>query len=455
MRDPFRTADINALHTLIVQGALDPAALSEWTITSSKELDPTFHFWVCHDPDDLRRQARESCLRLAGGQPLRALEAMPIGVKDIFNTMHYPTQMGSPLWKDFTPGNDARVVSTLRNGGGLVAGKTVTAEFAVHAEPTTVNPHNPALTPGTSSSGSAVAVALGVVPVALGTQTGASITRPASFCGIYGFKPSFGLMPRTGVLKTTDSLDTIGFLCSRFGNLRPVFETLRVRGMNYPVSHKALSDQARQSRPQGRPWKILLAKTHTWQQATEEARGLLLDYARRLAESGEVEIIEAPLPVGVERCHELHATIYDKCLSYYFKDEGRQEMLISAAIKEMLTHGAGIDVREFNAAVAEQERLCASMDTFLQGYDAVLSLSTADAPPPREASPPPDPGLMWTMLHLPSISAPCLTTAHGLPLGVQFAARRFNDRLLLTLLDGLHAQGLIPSGPNPIAPHSA
>lgn len=451
MRDPFRTSDISALHQRIASGELSATALSEWTIARSQDLDPRHRFWVCHDPGALRRQAQASQARFEGALPIRPLEGMPVAVKDVFNTADYPTQMGSPLWKDFRPGNDARVVYSLRNAGGLVAGKTVTAEFAVHAEPETLNPHDPALTPGTSSSGSAVAVALGVVPVALGTQTGASITRPASFCGVYGFKPSFGLLPRTGILKTTDSLDTVGFFSSRLGNLRRAFDVLRVRGMNYPLSHQALMDPARQSPAPGRPWRILLAKTHTWSQATGEARALLLAYARELASCGAVEIFEDPLPSGLEQCHELHSVIYDKSLSYYFKDESRQEMLISRAIKELLAHGAGINLADFQAAVTQQERLCARVDAFLQGYDAVLSLSTAGPAPLRDTYPPADPGLMWTLLHLPSVSVPRFTSKDGLPLGAQFSARRFNDHLLLKLLDELRSRNLVPAGPNPVA----
>ncbi|MBU1042434.1 MAG: amidase [Proteobacteria bacterium] len=451
MLDPFRATDISTLHEWIARGEIRASELSEWTIARSKDLDPHYHFWVCHDPDNLRDQARLSQARVTEGQTLRPLEAMPVGVKDIFNTHDYPTQMGSPLWKDFRPGNDARVVYSLRNAGGLVAGKTVTAEFAVHAEPETINPHNPALTPGTSSSGSAVAVALGVVPVALGTQTGASITRPASFCGIYGFKPSFGLLPRTGILKTTDSLDTVGFFSSRYGNLRRVFNVLRVQGMNYPLSHKALMDQERQSPTPGRPFKILLARTHTWDQATEEARSQLLAYAHELSASGAVEIFEDPLPGSLEQCHILHSIIYDKSLSYYFKDESRQEMLISPAIREMLAHGSSVGVSDFHAAVARQEQLCASVDAFLTKYDAVLSLSTAGPAPLRDTYPPADPGLMWTMLHLPSISVPRFATKEGLPIGVQFSARRFNDFLLLGVLDTLRALDLVPAGSFPVA----
>ena len=180
--------------------------------------------------------------------------------------------MGSELWCDFKPGNDARVVYYLKNSGGIIAGKTVTAEFAVHELNETLNPHNVELTPGTSSSGSAVAVALGMVPVAIGSQTAGSIIRPASFCGVYGFKPSFGLIPRTGSLKTTDTLDSIGFFVSHPSDILLVLETIRVHGPNYPLSYRAFKDLSRQNKPRNRPWKVALAKTHTWSHATDYAK---------------------------------------------------------------------------------------------------------------------------------------------------------------------------------------
>ena len=128
----------------------------------------------------------------ARGEALGTLAGVPVGVKDVFNTLDLPTEMGSPLWRGFTPGNDARSVFGLRRRDAVIAGKTVTAEFAVHTPGPTTNPHDPTRMPGTSSSGSAAAVAAGMVPVALGTQTAGSIVRPASYCGVFGFKPSFG-----------------------------------------------------------------------------------------------------------------------------------------------------------------------------------------------------------------------------------------------------------------------
>ena len=166
------------------------------------------------------------------------LKNIPFGAKDIMNTILFKTQMGSSIWKNFTPGNNARIIDDLISSGAILVGKTETAEFAVHKLNKTLNPYDISRTPGTSSSGSAVCVANGDVPFSLGTQSAASIIRPASFCGVWGFKPSFGLIPRTGVLKTCDTLDTVGFFTSHQKSLRTVLNVIRLKGKNHPFIYK-------------------------------------------------------------------------------------------------------------------------------------------------------------------------------------------------------------------------
>ena len=150
----------------------------------------------------------------------RDLGSIPYLAKDIFNTKLFKTEMGSIIWKDFCPGNNARIIDNINSSGGILIGKTVTSEFAIHAANKTLNPFNKSRKVGTSSSGSAVAVALGVIPFALATQTAGSIIRPSSFCGIFGMKPTYGLLPRTGILKTTDTLDNPGFLTGNIHSLK-------------------------------------------------------------------------------------------------------------------------------------------------------------------------------------------------------------------------------------------
>ncbi|HUQ18424.1 MAG TPA: amidase [Gemmatimonadaceae bacterium] len=420
-------------------------------VEQTDKFGDRFKVWVTFDSNTLHRHAEEIQKRLDSGVPLRRLEGIPVGVKDIFNTIDLPTQMGSPLWRGFTPGNDARVVHSLRDAGAAIPGKTDTAEFAVHAIGNCLNPHDVTRTPGTSSSGSAVAVALGIVPVAVGTQTAGSITRPASFCGVYGCKPSFGLIPRTGMLKTTDSLDTIGFFCAMQEDIERMLDVLRVHGSNYPVSHAALTDDARQDKPGNRPWRVALVRTHTWDFAADYARDALVSFASRLAEDRNIVVNDVSVPAEMSSAHDVHQTIYDKTLSYYFRDEFENPDQISPIMKELIERGQSVSVGSYHSALRAQDSLTHSMDDFFDDYDVIVSLSTSGEAPPRNEMEQPDPSLMWTLTHLPVISAPVFTSPSQLPFGVQFAARKYNDLLLLRFTDYLARLGLIPSGVNPSA----
>lgn len=446
----FLNKSIDEIHACYRDGTFGPAELAQICTDRVMELEDRYHAWVSFDKEILLKQADEIKHRLKKGEAIRLLEGIPVGIKDIMNTNEFPTQMGSPIWKDFTPGNDARVVYNVRNAGGVIPGKTVTAEFAVHTLNETLNPHDKNRTPGTSSSGSAVAIALGMVPVALGTQTAGSIVRPASFCGVYGCKPSFGLIPRTGMLKTTDSLDTVGFFTVFYRDLERVFNVLRVHGPDYPLSHAALNDSKRQSKPQARPWRVAFVRTHTWEYAYDYAKDAIESWARKLSDARDIEIVETDLPSEMERAHEIHATIYGKTLSYYFKEEYKKAELVSPIMNEIIRRGNELSVEQYLKALKEQEKLCHIMDNFMQQYDALISLSTAGEAPLREDTEKPDPALMWTMTHLPGISAPVFTSPGGLPFGVQLVARKYNDLLLFKFSSYLRSMDLLPAGVNPL-----
>ena len=423
---------------------LKPDEITAAALGNIKELDPKYFAWVVYGNEELFAQMRSRQDEICGNNP-RLLENIPVGVKDIFNTSDFPAQMGSPLWKDFTPGNDARAVFNLKRRGALIMGKTITAEFAVHALNETLNPYDPAKTPGTSSSGSAAATALGMVPAAIGTQTAGSIIRPASFCGVYGCKPSFGLIPRTGALKTTDTLDTIGFFAVHLKDLRVIFDGLRVWGENYPIGNSALTDSARQKKPQGRPWRVGFVRTYTWKSAPLYAREALERFMQNLTAQNDVGIKEATLPEAMQQTHAAHETIYNKALSYYFEREYRQADFVSKIMNELVQRGREIGVEEYKRALALQAELIFRMDSFFRDFDVIISLSTAGEAPLRKTAEMPDPALIWTLTHLPAVNVPLFKTASGMPFGMQIAARKYNDYLLFEFLDYLQEQGLIPA----------
>lgn len=450
---PFHEHSITAIVDGFREEKLSPRDVAQWCIDAYGRMEPQVHAWECFDPDRLIEGAAAAAARLAAGEVPRALEAIPVGVKDIFNTADFPTQMGSPLWRGFTPGNDARVLYDMKRHGALVPGKTVTAEFAVHTLGKTLNPHCETASPGTSSSGSAVAVAAGMVPVSLGTQTAGSIVRPASFCGVWGCKPSFGLVPRTGMLKTTDSLDTVGFFVAHASDLQTVFDAVRVHGRDYPISHSALSDTARQTAPSERPWRVAVVRpTAVWGNAVGYARQALDAWCTQLGKDLRFDLIEAELPGDVNNAHELHSTIYDRALAYYFKEEFKRAELISPVMNELIASGQSITPEQYEQALSQQVVAGRAMDAFFAGFDVLITLSTGGSAPPREQVELPDSALIWTLSHLASVSAPAFTSPEGMPFGIQLVARRYNDPLLFRFVDELVERGYLPPGCNPAVP---
>jgi Asp-tRNA(Asn)/Glu-tRNA(Gln) amidotransferase A subunit family amidase len=428
---------------------LSPVEVAQRTIEYIEQNEPIYHVWTCFDADKLVKQAKKSEERILRGDEIRPLEGIPVGVKDIMNTTDFPTQMGSEIWKDFTPGNDARVVYNVKRSGAVIPGKTATAEFAVHSLGKTINPHHQARTPGTSSTGSAVAIATGMVPMSLGTQTAGSIVRPASFCGIYGVKPSYGLIPRTGILKTTDVLDTVGFFSYHVEDIETILASLIVRGQNYPMSNQALSDSQRQSLNVNKSVKIGVMFAHTWQYATSYAQQAFLDWVHTLGACKNFIVEEVPHQDLLSDTHAVHDIIYNKSLAYYFQEEFQHDELISPIMKDMISKGLKVSTDEYKKALIRQEELVDMVDDFFQEYDFIVSLSTAGHAPMRTEVEKPDTALLWTMTYVPVVSAPVFISPEKLPFGVQVVCRQYNDFKLLKFVQNLASIGLIPQKVNP------
>ena len=403
------------------------------------ELEPSLHAFAWYDASRLQQGAIQADERLAAhrkavGDP-SALDGLitgvPIGVKDVFNTNDMPTQHGSTAFANFTPGNDARVVFDIHKHGGLVAGKTATAELAVHHPTGTVNPLDPDRSCGTSSAGSVVAVATGMVPIALTTQTGGSTIRPASYLGVHGFKPSFGLLPRTGMLKSSDTLDSIGFVARSISDLSLFLDVTRVSGPNYPYVEAALADSARTQRP-FRPWRVgVLDGPKSSNESTAASVGVrrVVD---ALSEAG-MHVGRFVLPSEFDRAHDVHDIIYTKSVSYNYRMEwARAANSFSPVLAAMMKKGEEISVVEYQTALRLQANFAAHYDRAMSDVDVVICPSTADeAPVGIDAVDTPDHCLIFTMCYAPALSLPLLRGTTGLPLGLQISSRRYNDLQLL------------------------
>lgn len=413
-------------------------------IESIHRNEARIHAWTYLDPDLVIKQAHAADKKLANGA-CGPLCGVPIGIKDIFNTSDMPTQMGSPIWDHFTPGNDARTIYNLRMADAVIMGKTVTAEFAVHAPGPTHNPHRLGYIPGTSSSGSAAATAAHMVPWALGTQTAGSIIRPASYCGVYGFKPSFGLIPRTGMLKTTDSLDSVGMFARCIDDLALLFDTIRVHGIDYPIAHAALNDTQRQTRG-NKPWRVGLLRGPKWEHAEGYAQQALVDFGNQIRALEHVQATDFTLPEVFQQAHTIHTTIYDRALAYYFKEEFAAKTLVSTVMYDIVQRGNQIAMPVYQAAIAAQTQLAHQLDHILeQQYDIVIDLSTGgEALKGLDSVDRLDNSLIWTLCGVPALNIPVFHGPLGLPFGAQIIARRYSDYLLLEFARHLQIRGMAP-----------
>lgn len=396
-----------------------------------KLTENQLHAWSYYNGNNIKNYSNEYFKN--------SLLGIPFGIKDIFNTDDMPTEMGSPIWKNFTPGNNARVVDKLKWCGAVPIGKTITAEFAVHHLNSTINPHNRLKTPGTSSSGSAVSVAAGVVPFALGTQTAGSIIRPASYCGVWGMKPSFGMIPRTGVLKTTDSLDTVGFLTSRGKNLKIILDNIRVKGPNYPMVFKNIDNL----KINKKNWKIGFVKTHTWKDAKDYVKNSILGFIDNLSNLDNFTVSEIKWPKSFESAHKTHNTIYTKSLGYYFKNEGKYIENISKTMLSIIEDSNKINSDDFKSGLIDQENFSKDLNSLIRPYDMIISIGTSSSAPNREDTELPDPSLLWTLGHVPSISVPLFRCPENLPFSIQFVSHKWGDYKLISIINELIDNGFI------------
>ncbi|MEO6053286.1 MAG: amidase family protein, partial [Chthoniobacterales bacterium] len=227
------------------------------------------------------------------------------------------------------------------------------------------------------------------------------------------------------------------------------FDALRVHGRNYPFVHRHLDDPQRQQKPEGEAWRIAFIRTHTWKHAPEYARQKMEAWVSELSK-WNIQVEEVELPASFDASHSMHASIYNFSLAYYFQEESENSEFVSPIMRELIEAGRNVDGSTYHHALRAQESLCREMNDLLAGYDALVSLSTAGSAPARGTEEKPDPSLIWTLTHLPSVSAPAFTCPEGNPFGVQIAARRFRDYRMLEFIQMLVDCGHLPAGPNPL-----
>ena len=417
---------------MIRDGIITSVDLVEACLARIRELDGSVQAWTFLDPEYAVAQARAADDVRMSGQPIGALHGVPVGLKDIIDTADMPTENGSVLHAGRTPSRDASVVALLRGAGAIVLGKTVTTEFATRTPGKTRNPHNSGHTPGGSSSGSAAAVAAGMVPLALGSQTTGSTIRPASFCGVFGLKPTHGLIPRHGMFQLSRSLDHVGLFARSVDDIALLLEELAGHDERDPDSRPRARAPYRRIAVEEAPLPPMFAfvKTSLWDRVDADAREAFAELVSRLGDRVEELELTTPLEEVLEWQRAIGGAEIAINLGREW-EHGRDKL--SAALRQRIADGRDVRAMDYLRALGRVPELNASFtELFEQRYDAILTPAAyGTAPKGLESTGDPAFCALWTLCGMPALSVPLMQGANGLPLGVQLVGARHRDGQLL------------------------
>lgn len=413
----------------IGEGALTSTQLVQACLERIEAGEDQVQAWEFLDREKVLAEAGDRDRRRQRGLPLGPLHGVPVGVKDIIDVKGMPTGNGTPLDAGRYPFADASVTRRLRSAGAVVLGKTVTTELAYYQPARTRHPHDPQRTPGGSSSGSAAAVAAGMVPFALGSQTNGSVIRPASFCGVVGFKPSFGAIPRTGVLRLSPSLDHVGVFARTIEDvalaevlLGPDGEDPDALDHPGPLTAMALSEPPV-------PPALAFVRTPFWERAdasTQAAFGELCD-----ALGDQMDGVDLPEVFGRARGWLDTVMMAEMARNVgHYVDRAPEQM--SDRLRELVDSGRGVRAVDYQAARDMRLALRDALDPVFHRFDALLTPAVpGEAPVAEEGTGDPSFCGLWSFCGLPALSLPLLTGPSGLPVGVQLVGQHGQDARLL------------------------
>jgi len=419
--EPCQLTAVEAL-VLMRQRKLSCEELVRSCLARIQQRDHLTRAWQHVDPDMAIREARE----LDKCPPTGVMHGIPFGVKDVIDTAVLPTTQNSPIYRNLTVGRDAGCVALMKAGGGLVLGKTDTVEFASSGRKAlTRNPHNFNHTPGGSSSGSGAAVADFMVPIALGTQTGGSLVRPAAYNGIYGMKPSWNRVSSNGVRGLSVSLDTVGWYGRCIQDLALVSHAFHFKPHNQRVEIRGL--------------RVALCKTPVWSEIEQAGADALHAVARRLAENGAI-VEEWVLPPRFDELRAAHAAIYNREAGVSFLPEYvTHYSLLAADLRAKVENVKGISDEELLDSYAAADECRRVFDQHLRAnFDVVLApAAPGEAPEGLQSTGSSVFNAMWTLLHVPCIAVPAAQGPAGLPVGVQLIGAQMSDSQLLAIAEAV------------------
>lgn len=420
--DPtLNTLSATAAAAAMACGETTSSALLEACLDRIETRDALVSAWVYVDAELALAKARAADDARAAGKPLGPLHGLPIAIKDIFDTGDMPTECGSALYRGRRPTEDAQAVSLLRRAGAIVIGKTVTAELALSAPGATANPLDLRRTPGGSSSGSAAAVADHMVPLAVGSQTGGSVIRPASYCGIVGFKPSFGAIPTGGMHLLAEPLDHAGVFARDVADIALMAKVMMAAGLGAQDSATAHSP--------GRP-RIGVLRAPVWREASDDARARFDVWADSLDMHDGVEL--GDIFDDAVACQRL---ILDANLAGNFGAvlQTKPEAL-KAMTRERVVAGLAIGAKAVSSALSRVEEQRTRLGQVFEDYDALLTLAApGEAPLGLSSTGDAVFSVIWTLMGVPAITLPMLVGEDGLPIGIQLIGARGEDAKLLAI----------------------
>jgi Asp-tRNA(Asn)/Glu-tRNA(Gln) amidotransferase A subunit family amidase len=406
--------------------------------------DESVEAWEHFDAEQALAQARVADKLRKSGSRTGPLQGIPIGVKDVFDTHDYPTEDGTVIHKGRTPGGDAGAVEFLRKAGAIIMGKTVTTEYAYYSPGKTKNPLDPKRTPGGSSSGSAAAVAANMVPLAIGTQTNGSVIRPASFCGVVGFKPSHGSISRHRTLLQSLQLDQVGVFARSVGDAALMAEALMQYDPRDSSMRSRMAPNILELIKVGPlvPPRLAFIKTPAWDQADSDVKEGFTELVSFLGEAVE----ELDLTHLLEEVYEWHKIIMEVDIAKNFKkDYTRSKELMSPVLCELIERGNSYLAVDYNVAVEHIKALNNAMDEIMSEYDAILTpAAIGEAPLGLESTGSPIFCTPWTFCGMPAITLPLLQGSNNMPIGVQLVSEKGDDARLLRTADWL--TNLVTSG---------
>ena len=427
----------NKLAEKLKEGEISSVEVCNQYIDRIKNFEKDVRAWAYFNKKELLEKANEADEYRKSGKPLGTLHGLPVAVKDIIGTLDMPTECGTVLRKKMTGAQDAEVVNLLKIAGAIVMGKTETTELAYFSPGKTTNPHDSSRTPGGSSSGSAAAVAAHMAPLSIGSQTNGSTIRPASYCGIVGYKPSYGLISRSGVLRQSEKLDHIGVFGKNVEDVALLAKVLIKKDIyDSSTIHYAADEMLRVCKkgPLFEP-KFIFYKTKNWKNVDKASQKSFEFFIKTFKKN--IEVFDTPSYFDlIPKYHRIiHETdMANNFQNYYKKSKKKLSKEMITAIERGLKYNA----KDYAEAIDFMKRSYESYKEVFEDYHGILTPSTTGvAPKGLKSTGSPEFCTTWTYMGLPSISLPLLTGANNLPLGVQLIGDKLDDLRFLGIANWL------------------